>query len=524
MTKRRKTRQLAFLYEAARTISAELNTGEVLQKLMSLTHNHFAPDAVSVAQVEPDGALLFRAASGRSAAQIIGMRLAPGTGIAGWVAARGEAIWVPNVYADARFYVATDARTGFQTQAILAVPVKLGAQTLAILEMINPGPQVDPAEAAEVLAALAALAAPAIQNAHLFEQVHRAEARYQSLFELNLDPLLILERAGHLLEFNQAAGRLLGLTPAERGARLLDRLELTEERLAELVAQADQGCVSSWEFKCHACPAEADENQRTFEINFCALENYSPHRVVYQWLAHDITDRVALEEMRQQFSNMIVHDLRVPLSTIVNNLQLVLETWPEQDANIPLDQVLRIALRSANRMERLISDILDTARLQSQEKTIAVAAIEIPELVEEVVDTIRTALEQRRHTLTLNLPSALPPLHGDSDLLRRVLLNVLDNAAKYSGNDNAITLAVTADAEGILFAIGDSGPGIPPQEQENLFKLFWRGPHPQTKGAGIGLTFCKLAVEAHGGRIWLESGEGQGTTVYFAIPRRAGED
>ena len=511
-----------FLYEAALTISAKLDTNEVLQQLMSLTHQHFKPDAASVALVNPDGSLVFRAASGKSAQQIMGMEMPKGTGIVGWVAEHGQQLWVPNVYEDTRFYHDADENTGFKTTAILAVPVRLGDQTLAVVEMINPSPDTDLEEAQDTITALASLAAPAIQNARLFEQVQRAEARYQSLFEQNIDPIIILDPLGHFLEVNRAAQKLLPIEKPEDETEPtsqtdLEQLGLSVAKYDALKAQVDAEGVITWEIT----PQSEDSEERTLDVYFSHLPHYLPNGA-YQWLAHDITDRVALDEMREQLSHMIVHDLRVPLGNITNTLELVLSAWREKDVSVPFEQVLEIGLRSAHRMERLISNILDARRLTTH-KELTVSTIRVPDMVAEVIEVIQSSIRRRRHTLIRRIQDDLPPMQGDLDLLRRVLLNLLDNAAKYTPDGGVITLSVQADEHNFHFAVSDTGPGIAQEDQVHLFEMFYRARAQQQRGAGIGLAFCKLAVGAHGGKIDMHSEKGKGSTFAFSIPRRLPE-
>jgi signal transduction histidine kinase len=517
------TKTSTFLYEAALTISAKLDTDEVLQQLMSLTHQHFKPDAASVALVNPDGSLVFRAASGESAQQILGMEMPRGAGIVGWVAENGQQLWVPNVYTDRRFYSDADEQTGFKTTAILAVPVRMGDQTLAVVEMINPGPDTDLQEAQDTITALASLAAPAIQNARLFEQVQRAEARYQSLFEQNLDPIIILDPRGHFLEVNQAAQKLLPLSRSEDDATLgpqtdLEQLSLTGTEYEALKARVAAEGVITWEITSQIAGTE----KRSLDVYFSYLPHYLPDGA-YQWLAHDITDRVALDEMREQLSHMIVHDLRVPLGNITNTLELVLTAWREKDVSVPFEQVLEIGLRSAHRMERLISNILDARRLTTH-KTLTISTIRIPDMVADAMEVIQSSIRRRRHTLIRRIQDDLPLMQGDLDLLRRVLLNLLDNAAKYTSDGGTITLSVQADEHSFHFAISDTGPGISSEDQVHLFEIFYRArTQPQQGGAGIGLAFCKLAVEAHGGKIDMRSEPGKGSTFAFSIPRQLPE-
>lgn len=501
-----------FLLEAANEINAQRTADEVLQTLAELIQCRFQPEAVSVAHVEPSGAVVFRAASGARAGEIIGLRMGRGVGIVGWVATHGQRLWIPDVDRDERFYPAVDHRLDFQTKAILAIPMKVRGETLAVLELINPAAGTDIEALDEIATALSLLAAPAIENVRLFERAYQAEARYERLFELNPDPIVIIDSAGKIREVNRAACTSLGVCPEDLDTLNLSRLGFDAASFSARSREAREHGVAMWEF-------EIAEMGRVLEARLAHLHDYPVEEGAYLWLGHDITDRVHLERTRQELVNMVVHDLRVPLGNILNSLDLVLTAWREQDITLPIEQVLEIGLRSAHRMDELINDILDSARLQASEQTLKIAEIDVRELVEEAAEALAPSARRREQSLQVHIEPDLPPIEGDTDLLRRVLTNLIGNAVKYTQDGGEILVSVTADEDHFRFSVADDGPGIPPKQQVHIFELFFRGDVQRTKGAGIGLAFCKLAVEAHGGRIWLESEVGEGSTFTFTIPR-----
>ena len=166
-----------------------------------------------------------------------------------------------------------------------------------------------------------------------------------------------------------------------------------------------------------------------------------------------------------------------------------------------------------------MSDILDVARLQSNQRTLAVAEIDVVDMVREAVEAVTSTANRHGHTISVDMPPDLPALDGDPDLLTRILVNLLSNAVKYVQDGGRIAVGVQADDEVFRFSVIDNGPGIPPESQDDVFELFSRGQSKRVSGAGIGLAFCKLAVNAHGGRIWVESELGAGCSFYFTIPR-----
>ncbi len=510
--------RFSFLYEAAQAFAATLNSREVLQRLMNLTLRYFRLDAASVAQVQSDGSLVFQAASGSAAQRIVGMRIPPGVGIIGWVAQHGTPLWVPDVKEDPRFYGQVDENTGFVTRSIYAVPVRAGEQTLAVVEMVNPDKTMPLDEIEEVMKALASLAAPAIQNAILFEKVSEAEARYQRLFKENIAPLVILDAEGRLLDINRAATALLGLNSGDVGRVVLAHLQMDAEQFAVHRAALESAENVTWEMRIRR-----GDRVLYFDIQLTAIA-YGERGTAYQWMAHDITARVELEEMRQQLSRMIVHDLRNPLNNIINSLEFIQASWNENGFDLPVERIIKIALRSARRMDNLIQDILDTARLEANEKAIVLKPVDLRLLLDDIRESLLPSITHRRQTFVCEVPDTLPQLYADEDLLRRVLLNLLDNAIKFTPGGGRVSLTIDFDERNFRFTISDTGRGIEEEEQPNIFKMYRRGRGSrEMRGAGIGLAFCKLAVEAHGGKIWLEKSDPQGSTFVFTLPRHDGE-
>lgn len=503
--------RLTFLYEATRTLSTILDTDKILETLMSLAYEQIRPEAISIALAEPDGSLVFKAAAGGAGDKIVGMRVPKGRGLVGWVAQQGEPVWVPDVRNDPRFYGTVDKQTGFSTQSIYALPVWMGDQVVAVLEMINPKADTDIAELRDTMLALASLAASALQNARLFEQVRRAERRYQNLFDLNVAPILVFDAQGHLLEANRAARELFrdALNSADDVFALL---QLSPERFFQIAAELAMGQQPVWEMTL-----KQDNELRILESHLTYLKDYG-QQDAYQWLGHDVTERVQLAEMRNRLNNMIVHDMRNPLNVIRNSLEMLIDCRPDEPER--WEDALRLARRSLNRMSDLVENILDTARSQSKTE-ITYESFGLNELLNEVMEAVKHAAEYRRQQLTVEVLTARSSIVANHSYLRRVLINLLDNAIKFSPSGTAITLRIEEDTSAHMwhFSVSDQGPGIPPDEQQMIFEAYVRGrAQKHEKGVGLGLAFCKLAVEAHGGRIWVESEPGKGATFKFTFP------
>jgi len=183
-------------------------------------------------------------------------------------------------------------------------------------------------------------------------------------------------------------------------------------------------------------------------------------------------------------------------------------------------KIIDLALGSCKDVLNLVDSLLEVARMESDELVLDLQPTSFMPLITDTVDRLRLLAEQYKITLKLDAPAELPSIQGNAGKLERVLDNLLDNALKYTPEGGLITIAVRQVNGQIEVRVTDSGPGIPPEYRERIFDRFTRVPgyEGRRRGLGWGLAFCRSVIEAHGGRIWLESEIGQGSTFAFTIP------
>ncbi|WP_071518088.1 PAS domain S-box protein [Geitlerinema sp. PCC 9228] len=243
----------------------------------------------------------------------------------------------------------------------------------------------------------------------------------------------------------------------------------------------------------------------------------------------DITERKAIERMKNEFISIVSHELRTPLTSMRGALGL-LTTGKLGDLSQKGYQMVNIALRNTERLTRLINDILDIQRLESRHIQIQTSCFSIRDLLEQAADTMRGMAETAGITLEVEASEELS-IHADCDLLQQVLTNLLSNAIKFSEAGTTVWLRSFAmphenkKAVGeVCFQVEDQGAGIPPKKLETIFEPFQQvdaSDSRQKGGTGLGLTICRQIIAAHGGRIWADSTLGEGSTFSFIIPVQA---
>jgi signal transduction histidine kinase len=191
---------------------------------------------------------------------------------------------------------------------------------------------------------------------------------------------------------------------------------------------------------------------------------------------------------------------------------------PEDDKETVLT-ILKIAENSTDRIQRLVSSLLDVNRLESGQPVADQKVVPTIALIERAVADVEPVAKGRRQTISLDLPRELPPLWVDADMARRVLINLMENSVKFTPLDGKLEVGARPEGDWVHIWVKDNGPGIPASEQQRIFDKFTRlrGSQKQN-GLGIGLAFCRLAVLGHGGRIWVESEPGMGSTFHFTFP------
>jgi signal transduction histidine kinase len=230
-----------------------------------------------------------------------------------------------------------------------------------------------------------------------------------------------------------------------------------------------------------------------------------------------------VEKMRDDLMKMIVHDLKTPLTSVLATTEMMMDEdfGPLNDQQ---KQMLRDAEGKAEDLLCLIGDLLEVSRLEEATLTLDLKPIAPAVLLNEIVHESSIRFQQEGAVATIDVSDDAPVFEADKALLKRVLGNLVQNALTHSANAVKIQLNARKDGDGILFTVADNGPGIPPEYHEVIFRKFERVKNssmPHTRNSGLGLAFCKLVVDAHGGRIWVQSaGEGKGSSFHFRLPRK----
>ncbi len=509
---RRQAQVMTALVESAMVINTSLHMDKVLQRILQQAMQALQVEMAAIGLLDlQTNEVAFRAATGQHADRLLHSRLPADTGVVGNVLRerRGEIIAGPEGEKHLR---QMDCLKDLQAQAVAIAPLPGQDGPIGVIQAVRFSSASFEPDALSVLIGLGNLAGIAIQNAQFYERMEAAQRRYQELFQDSIDPILITDWQGNILEINRQAEWLIGLNQDELRLHTIDSLH-----------PVDWDCIGR-QFEMlrnnQACRYESslrrrDGTQRHIEV-YVRRVDFGPSGVL-QWILRDITARKELDILREDLISMIYHDLRSPLSNIVSSLEMLrilLDTSDDQ-----VRTILTIASSSAARLERLVVSLLDLNRLEVGQSVVDQKVIDLKSLIEQAVHDVGPAVENRRHRLVTVLPEDLPPVWVDPSMILRVIINLLENAVKFTPSGGYIEVGARPNGESVECWVRDSGPGIPPSDRERVFDKFSRlRQKDKPAGLGIGLAFCRLAVQAHGGHIWIEDPPGGGASFHFTLP------
>ena len=500
--------------ESAEVITASLNLDDVLNRILEQISHVLRVEAVSLALVDPEeNKLKFQASTSEENYSIVGVSLEIGQGIAGWVAQHGQGVIVAEAKSDSRFFPDIDQKTGFNTQAIACAPIRSEGMVIGILEAINPlDGSFDPGSL-RVLTGIGSLAGIAIQHAQLFEQLQAAHRRYLELFEDSIDPIIITNWEGIILEANRQAELTTGYNKDSITQLLIEKLhDIDYQTIGEGFKNLSAGKTISYE----STLITQDDCQIPVQIYVREVEIEKESHL--QWILRDITERKELDSLREDLISMIYHDLRSPLANVVSSLDVLSSMLP-LDSDPGFKSLLNIAVRSTERIQRLTDSLLDMNRLEAGQPIGNRQLISPTSLANEAIESILPIAQNKNQEFNLKIPHDMPLISVDADMIKRVITNLLENAIKFTPSEGKIIVGAQVEEDSVHIWVQDDGPGIPRDRRDSIFQKFTRlqssgGP----KGFGLGLAFCRLAIEGHDGKIWIDDQQSTGTRFIFSLP------
>ena len=344
-------------------------------------------------------------------------------------------------------------------------------------------------------------------------QVVEERAKAQALIETITDGVMLVDDRGLLIYSNQRALDLLGIDKHDPNIVLPGSVK--HETFAPVVSglMASQENYLKAEVTVHDPDGDCDvcKNFRVISRQFLLATFKRSGRVI---LIRDVTVEKEIESARETFFHMITHDMRAPLTSIQGYAHLMEQYVP---ASPEAGKYLQAILRSSMRLNGMVEDILNTIKLEHGEMKLNPAAADAGEMCARVFEMYAPLASRKNIKFSLVPSPSKIDFNADVVLLERVISNLVGNALKFTPNGGEVSLFCSEAGGEVVFGVEDTGPGIPKDKHKEIFEKYTQLEEHKYMGFGLGLAMCKMAVELHRGRIWVESEEGKGSKFSFAI-------
>ncbi|NDJ55167.1 MAG: GAF domain-containing protein [Chloroflexi bacterium] len=447
------------------------------------------------------------------------------------VARSGERIVIDDPEQHRLMNPADDEDVPRDFQVIAGIPIKRSDEVIGVFTISFDQPHIDE-NLWRFLDLLSAQVAVAIINAQLAEDTRIGRDRLQSVLNSITDGILLLDAEGRIILANPRLDNMLQVQTADfvgqpYNALLpgtnthIDGINYSPEETARMehIIREDPQKLTRRRYDLH--------NRRLYiEELSLPVETQSERIEGRLFVMRDRTQEHELEIYREEMSHMIVHDLRSPLGGIIAGLHLAQDEIAESDDEGPditlLRNVVDVALDSSNQLLSLIETILDVNKLETGQLILNRSEIDLYEIAEGVMRRLAGTANEAQISTQVIAEGELHHIKADGEKIGRVVLNLFDNALRYTPVGGEVRIHITPGENHYQVCVVDTGPGVPEHLRQRLFDKFVQGDLSQrkrgTKGTGLGLTFSKLAVEAHGGRIWIGEGPEGGAAFCFTLP------
>jgi PAS domain S-box-containing protein len=388
------------------------------------------------------------------------------------------------------------AAAGMALRQVVALPLVIEEELIGVIYVFRTSGAAFSANDRQVLSSFADQAAIAVRNASLYQQVSAEKRRLDAIIENSADGVMILDCQGRITVFNRALAAMTGWRPEDAMGRPCHEVLQLRDRRGEDICKSDcplRGLSPDADLYVEGDIERAGGAPVSVGVTYSPLYDEEDRLINIIANVYDITRFREAEEIKSTFISVISHELKTPVSIIKGysgTLRREDARWDEETVR----EGLTIIEEESDRLDRLISNLLDASRAQAGSLKLEMDDVHIPKLAQRVVEGFRLQTD----------------VH-------------VSNAIKYSPGGGKIRLGGYADRDKVTVYVADEGIGIPLDEQPRLFQRFYRldsSLRRRTQGMGLGLYLCQAIVEAHRGRIWVESAPGQGSRFYFTLPRQ----
>jgi NtrC-family two-component system sensor histidine kinase KinB len=504
--------EVSMLYTMAQRIASSLDLDEVLNTIVTSLREAIGCRACCIFLIdETEEQLEIKAADGLKPQWRQMAKLQLGEGAAGIAAAESRTVYIPDTSQDPNFVQFDE-----EVKALMVVPLLAHGKVIGAINVDDKVTNAFGSAQERLLTIAATQAGISIENARLFTEISNEQKQMQAVIQYMADGLLMIDHRGVIITCNST---LAGMIDMHRGQIIGQNVNSPNlpANLAKVSASSSLHKLRTGVLTQEVTTETAAP--RTLQVFATTLYSGDKYPTGEVRVVHDITKEKELEQLKDDFFSTISHELRTPLFSIQGFAQLLQEDPPvDRDTQLEFLQTIQ---RQATQLGEMVNNLLDISKLEEGKLVLERKPVLLIDVIHQTVLKLQGYAHQQQISIIPDLSAPLPMIIGDAYRLEQVLTNLIGNAIKFSPHGATIAVSAVNRGNRVITAVTDHGIGIPAENLENIFSRYYQVTQKSERsamGTGLGLHIAKQIIDAHGGRIWVESEAGQGSTFYFSLP------
>ncbi len=508
----RRLGEVSMLYTMAQQIASSLDLEDVLNTIVTSLREVIGCRACCIFLLdESDGYLEIKAANGLKPQWRESAKLKLGEGAAGVAASERRTVYLSDTRKEPGFIFFDK-----EVQSLMVVPLMAHGQVIGTINVDDRHPNAFGGAQERLLTIAAAQAGISIENARLFSEISAEKQQMQAIIQHMADGLLLIDAHGTIITCNSTLAMMLGM----------DRGQIVEQNIHAPNIHPNLAKITSSTTRRARTGVLAKEvtvdtpRPRTLQVFATTMINPNKEPVGEVRVVHDVTKERELEQLKDDFFSTISHELRTPLFSIQGFAQLMLEEGNDLDRETRTEFLSTIQ-RQAKQLSEMVNNLLDISKFDSGKLALDQKPLSVIDLISQTVLKLQGYAHKQQVTLTSDLSAPLPTIIGDGFRLEQALTNLIGNAIKFSPQNDEVFVTTQLKGDEVEVLVKDNGIGIPPEALEEVFSRYYQVNSKEGRsamGTGLGLHITKQIIDGHGGRIWVESQAGHGSTFYFTLP------
>ena len=503
--------EVSMLYTMAQRISSSLDLQHMLDTIVTSLRQVIGCRACCIFLIDDsEEKLEIKAADGLKPRWRQMAKLRLGEGAAGRAAAENRTIYLSDTSKEPDFIFFDE-----EVKSLLVVPLMAQGKVIGTINVDDNHADAFGSTQERLLTIAAAQAGVTIENARLFAKISAEQQQTQAIIQHMADGLLLIDSHGVIRTCNFTLTNMLGLR----------RDQIVGQDIHSPVLHPNLASVTASSTELARTGVLAREvsietpRPRALQVFTTTVVDDQKKPAGEVRLVHDVTKERELEQLKDDFYSTVSHELRTPLFSIQGFAQIMLEE-DELDQNTQ-KEFLDTIRRQATQLSEMVNNLLDLSKFEEGKLELEKEPLSLLEVIQQTILRLQGFAHQQKVTLIPNLPPQLPEVIGDRQRLEQVLTNLIGNAIKFSATDDQVAVSASETGTDLLVQVEDKGIGIPPEDLESIFSRYYQAGNKSERsamGSGLGLHIAKKIVEGHGGQIWVESEDGQGSTFSFTLP------